>query len=225
MRKWAVVVVALYGISLIVLTMPALIAGFWDPAEGGPTLDDEILKSVYYNWPYWLGVCVFLLSQAALLIIPVRVSLKKPTRTRPVWLPIITSAFLMAILIGSFIMAVSEAVRGKAFADENIWLYISLAVLLATWAIWGFVFYKWSMKLEPGAFVAKVCRWLFTGSVLELLVAVPTHIVVRNRNYCCAGIGTFCGITAGIAVMLLSFGPGVFFLFVERWKRLRPDRS
>jgi hypothetical protein len=63
------------------------------------------------------------------------------------------------------------------------------------------------------------------GSILELLVAVPSHIVVRHRNDCCAPIGTFWGIVTGISIMLLSFGPGVFFLFVERCQRLHPQTA
>jgi hypothetical protein len=51
---------------------------------------------------------------------------------------------------------------------------------------------------------------------------VPTHIVARARDYCCAGFYTFLGIAFGVAVMLFSFGPGVFFLFAARWKRLHP---
>jgi hypothetical protein len=37
-----------------------------------------------------------------------------------------------------------------------------------------------------------------------------------------APAGTFWGIATGISVMLLCFGPGVFFLFVERFERLKP---
>jgi len=33
---------------------------------------------------------------------------------------------------------------------------------------------------------------------------------------------TSVGITTGIALMLLSFGPGVLFLYAERVKRLQP---
>jgi hypothetical protein len=34
-------------------------------------------------------------------------------------------------------------------------------------------------------------------------------------------MGTFWGIVTGISVMLLCFGPGVYFLFVERCRRLQ----
>jgi hypothetical protein len=36
---------------------------------------------------------------------------------------------------------------------------------------------------------------------------------------------TFVGLTMGFSVMLFSFGPGVFFLFVERWRRLHPGQE
>jgi len=33
---------------------------------------------------------------------------------------------------------------------------------------------------------------------------------------------TFWGIATGISIMLLCFGPGIYFLFVERFQRLKP---
>jgi hypothetical protein len=36
---------------------------------------------------------------------------------------------------------------------------------------------------------------------------------------------TFVGLTLGISVMLLSFGPAVFFLYAERWRRLHPETA
>ena len=66
---------------------------------------------------------------------------------------------------------------------------------------------------------------MLRGSILELLIAVPSHIVVRWRGECCAGFFTFFGITMGISVMLLSFGPAVFFLYYARWQKLQPKKS
>ena len=54
-----------------------------------------------------------------------------------------------------------------------------------------------------------------------LLIAVPSHILVRQRNDCCAPFATFWAITVGFSVMLLSFGPGVFFLFAKRIRSLK----
>ena len=90
------------------------------------------------------------------------------------------------------------------------------------WVIWGFVFYRSSKALDPDSLTRHLTRRLLRGSILELLVAVPSHIIVRGRDDCCAPAGSFFGIVTGLTVMLLSFGPGVFFLFVERMARLRP---
>jgi putative redox protein len=222
MKKWAVIVVLLYGLTLLILTLPVLVTSFWDFSKHGSAWSVDELRNMFFNWPYWLGIVIFLLSQAALLIIPVRASLNRPQSKRTVWLPIALSAFMMALLVAGFIMAISETARGKKFTDENIWLWISLGALLVSWFVWAVVFYRWSRKTEPESFLSKICRFLYYGSILELLVAIPTHIVARYRNYCCAGFGTFFGITFGIAIMFLSFGPGVFFLFVKRWKKLHP---
>jgi hypothetical protein len=91
-----------------------------------------------------------------------------------------------------------------------------------TWGAWAIVFFRISRRTDPADMVSRQCRCLLKGSVLELLIAVPTHIVARYRDYCCAGCLTFIGLTMGMSVMLFAYGPAVFFLFVARWKRLHP---
>ena len=104
------------------------------------------------------------------------------------------------------------------------WLGLAGTVVLL-WLVWGLVFYRFARNDDPGALVPRTTRWLLRGSILELLVAVPSHIIVRGRNDCCAPGGTFWGITMGLSVMLMAFGPGVFFLFVERCARLKPGKE
>lgn len=224
MKKWAWVVALLYGFSLVLLTLPVLLSAFWDFEKNLAPWTEPELISLLASWPYWLGIVFFMLSQAALLVIPVAVSSNRPASRRTVWLPIITSALMMSLLAAGLFLAIAETARGKMFTDENIWFLIALGVLILSWLVWGAVFYKWGKRSDPGGLINKLCRILFAGSILELLVAVPTHIVARYRNYCCAGFGTFVGITFGLAVMLMSFGPGVFFLFVKRWKQLHPGK-
>lgn len=57
---------------------------------------------------------------------------------------------------------------------------------------------------------------MLRGSVLEVLVAIPTHIVTRRKHDCCAPTYSLMGIAAGLAVACLSYGPGLYFLFAKR---------
>jgi hypothetical protein len=56
--------------------------------------------------------------------------------------------------------------------------------------------------------------------VLELLVAVPTHIVVRRRSDCCAGFATGLGICIGVVIMFVAFGPSILLLYYRRRKQI-----
>jgi len=94
--------------------------------------------------------------------------------------------------------------------------------LLIFWLAWSIAFRRATQSDEPDALLKRATRWLLRGSILELLVAVPSHVIVRRRDDCCAPFGTFWGIATGISVMLLCFGPGVYFLFVERCRKLKP---
>ena len=100
-----------------------------------------------------------------------------------------------------------------------------ILTVLIFWLIWAVVFWRFAKSDDPGSLLKRLTRWLLRGSILELLVAVPSHVIVRRRDDCCAPAGTFWGIATGISVMLLCFGPGVFFLFVERFERLKPKST
>ena len=91
------------------------------------------------------------------------------------------------------------------------------------WLIWGLVFRRYAAADDEETILNRSLRWLMRGSILELLIAVPSHVIVRRRDDCCAPLGTFWGIATGISVMLLCFGPGVFFLFVKRMRQLKPQ--
>ena len=122
---------------------------------------------------------------------------------------------MMGMLACGFVISIGEILTHNPL-DEFVY-YMALMEMLLVWILWALIFFRWSRNTEPAAFIDKQCRFLFAGSVLELLVAVPTHIIARGRDYCCAGFSTFLGLTLGLAVMLFSFGPGVLFLYIQRW--------
>ena len=111
-------------------------------------------------------------------------------------------------------------------APVNLDFVVGIVTIVTTlWLTWAMVFFLFARGDDPNRLVNRTTRWLLRGSILELLVAVPSHIIVRNRHDCCAPLGTFWGITTGLSIMLLCFGPGVFFLFCEKFGRLRPKEG
>ena len=97
-----------------------------------------------------------------------------------------------------------------------------VALFWLFWLVWGLIFHHFAKSDEAETLVQRTTRWLLRGSILELLVAVPSHIVTRQREDCCAPMLSFWGIVTGISVMLMSFGPGVLFLFARRMRRKQP---
>ena len=199
-------VYAVAGAYLLVLgavaLFPALLALLGDDAGVYPPLVATVVAMV--------------LCEAALLFVPVRVASRRPVTRRSLWIPLLGSGALAGFLGMGVVLALSEYWNFPEGSQLAVW-----AIPAAVWGAWTLVFWHVSQHTSAESVAAKLHRWLVAGSVLELLVAVPTHVVVRRRGECCAGISTAMGICLGIAVMLLAFGPSVGFLYYRRWKQVR----
>lgn len=217
MKRWAVVVAVLYLMILAVLTAPALLIAFpWE--KMGP----DALLSTYAGWGYWVFIVVLALAQFALLAVPVRLAERRPVSRGSLWPTVIAGGLAAGLLALGAVLSILAFLfqDDPPGGDDAIW--ISLGLGAASWALWAAVFHRKSKTLGPDQLGKVQSRTLIRGSVLELLIAVPTHIVARHRDNCCADMATFFGIAFGVAVMLFAYGPAVFYLFVERWRRLHP---
>src|SRR5436190_16525279 len=177
----------------VVLTVPAILLAFTTRVH----LQEAM--SVCRMWQYWLWPAVMVIAQVAFLTVPVRVASRRPVTQRALW-PTLLTGGLMAALLGfgaswSLIeFAVHEHIKG--------WMtWSALALAAVMWCVWTTFFYRLSRNASATDLISKQCRWLLKGSILELLIAVPTHIVARYRDYCCAGFMTFVGLTLGFSVM------------------------
>lgn len=212
---WGIVVSALYVALFIVITLPVLLACFAsDFTKDGIKLPWD----VYAQGLYWALLGIIALSQYLFLRVPVRLTVGRPVSRASIWLPVIVSGFWLGCLVVGCGAAIVELFK----IENGNWPREVMGIGIISWIVWAVVFFRISRIKEPMDVVTQQSRWLLRGSILELLVAVPSHIVARGRADCCAGIFTFFGITMGLSVMLLSFGPAVFLLYYARWKRLQP---
>jgi hypothetical protein len=245
MKRWAILTVVLYALALLLLTVPVILIAFGNWGVHNDNLTFKNLLQIYAAWQYWLWLGVLVGGQILLLLVPINLAERRLPARRKLKVPIIAGAFFLANLFAAGVFSVlcaifkDDALKLFSFADwllghrvanqpgtvdtstGGAWVTIILLIGFC-WLVWGFIFNRFAKSDEPDSLLKRVTRWLLRGSILELLIAVPSHVIVRRRDDCCAPLGTFWGIATGISVMLLCFGPGVFFLFVERFGRLKP---
>ena len=121
---------------------------------------------------------------------------------------VIAVALAVGLLSGALIGSLFAAVWG----DDSLNYGVAAGVL--SWGVWGLVFYLYRTRVSER--LDRILAWLIKGSVLELLIVVPCHIIVRQREDCSAPGATGLGIATGIAVMLMAFGPGILLLYQKR---------
>ena len=59
-----------------------------------------------------------------------------------------------------------------------------ILTVVVFWSIWAVIFHRFAKTDEPDALLKRATRWLLRGSILELLIAVPSHVIVRRRDNC-----------------------------------------
>ena len=242
MKRWAILTVFLYALALLLLTVPVVLVAFGGWGLKSDSVDIQKALAVYAEWGYWLWLAVLVAGQFLLLLLPIHLVERRLPARRPLKIPVLVTAFFLANLVFAGMVSILCAVfKDEAFeyfdltllfnlgADQNARhhsgygvLFTMLITVLIFWLVWAFIFRRATKTDEPDALLKRATRWLLRGSILELIIAVPSHVIVRRRDDCCAPAGTFWGIATGISVMLLCFGPGVFYLFVERMEKMRP---
>ena len=232
MRRWGIVITTLYA---------AVVAGFLAPFivwQWG----EEISWTEAYQFAFSLSdqegmlvltapwVVLLVGGHAALLFLSVDTSHRRLKPRRHVAYSAATVGVAFALLTFSAASSLLVAFLGDdglAFTwgtDDGDSLFSLLFPWwwLGLWVMWGSIFYTY-YRGAP-ARVERAVSWLLRSSVLELLIVVPAHVVVRRREDCSAPLATGFGIATGIAIMLMCFGPGILSLYKKRIEAYRPKK-
>ncbi|MCI0499924.1 MAG: hypothetical protein L0Y36_09645 [Planctomycetales bacterium] len=236
--KWPFVTIFLYGVLFVLFLIPVLFMVFCAmgrPDTGLSNVDLSNWTDFYGTlftapgaevWLIWLIIAALLIVQASLLIIPVRITHGRPKPRRGIWWTATMAGLLYTALLFFAGLSILAAGWGDSFLDDHLpraMFWILVYILPVNWAAWLVAFGLFSRSMEPDSFIRRLMQWLIRGSILELLVAVPSHIIVRHRDVCCAHGVTAAGISAGLAVMFFAFGPGLYFLYADRIRRRKPN--
>ena len=197
MKRWAVLTVFLYALALLLLTAPVILVAFGNWGQTGEYVTLNNVVKIFSHWGYWLWIAVFVAGQILLLLVPIDISERRLPSRRKLKVPVIVTAFFLANLcfatlltmlclyfkedgtnfFGYFLPFKPNQVSPSDFSTE----FGAVLVGLAFWIIWAVIFRDFARLDDRDALLKRVVRWLLRGSILELLVAVPSHIIVRRR--------------------------------------------
>lgn len=214
MRNWGMVITSFYALIVVGLLVPAMAL----LADESPDLKD--LAESYTHWALWLWVGMLVGGEALLLFLSVDTSRKRLKPRQHILVSISTAAVLFALLTFAALISLEVAVFGSRIPESLQVFRVpdSTAKIFAWWAglwlFWAILFYLY-LRDSP-RLITRLVSWLLAGSVLELLIAIPCHLIVRQRNECTEPAVTSFGVVTGIAIMLLSFGPSVLLLYRKR---------
>jgi hypothetical protein len=183
-KRWAVLTMILYAIVWMLLLVPIWNAAFngWGPASNDAR---EVIRSGLLNFEL-IWAAVFIAGQALLLLEPVKRAESRPQVRRSLKLPVIVAGFFLANLTVtgflSFLFAVTTEERASTLLEslDSSGIGGLIVISIASWAIWSLLFYNFAKHDASDSLINRTTRWLLRGSILELLIAIPSHVIVRR---------------------------------------------
>jgi hypothetical protein len=221
MRNWGTIVTGFY--ILIVAGLSPVFGLFALNIGDRPLFEHLDWYLDPANWRYWSGVALLGGGPLVLFVVGVDTSRRRLKPRRHILVSAAAAGLALTLLvvavIANVIMAIPRDVRSVIEVSDGDTLgWIILAACLGCWLLWALVLWRMGERLLDPA--TRVYRLLVAGSVLELLIALPSHVIVRQRNECSAPEVTSLGVATGLAILMMSLGPGALFLYRARMRRL-----
>jgi hypothetical protein len=149
------------------------------------------------------------------------IQLCRPIRRRRLALPVIAAAFMLTVLAAGLGLALLELF--KFDNDINAWAFWGLFAF--SWLFWGVLLFAYAKQWQRFSVLSRLSRFIFVGSLAELLGTIPSHLIIIRRPGCLVGLTSMLGIIAGIGVMIFSFGPMIVVLFLRPLYRAEKERE
>ena len=193
MRTLRWILLALYLALIAALSVLGLQSG-----------DEEVVR----HWAILLGI--MLISQALFIFGAGTTNLCRPIRKTRLWMPVLVAAVMASVLVSGLTFALFQLAIVRDGGGVGLAFALS-SVLYGNWIIWAPLLWAYTRRKQRRDVLTLLVRWLFVGSLAELLVCVPAHLVTSRL----VGTWTMIGIWAGILVMVFSFGPSLVLLFLR----------
>jgi hypothetical protein len=143
--------------------------------------------------------------------------LVEPVKPARQILPFLVFAAMTFLMLFGFGLAALEFiepyVRNRPGYDGIA--FLTCIGLLGLWIFWLVVVIFTSIQSPRVHFFRRFAAHLLAGSLFQLLLTVPAHMVVSRRPGCFVGLGTMMGIFGGVLVLIFSGGPAVVWVMMH----------
>ncbi len=141
--------------------------------------------------------------------------IKTKKTARPMKKAAIAAAFAIALLTAGLVYAITDLFSVEIPESPfNILGYLLVSIPLISWLIWSIIFCIYFRKTDYNTWASRIIKALIAGSILELLVSIPIFVTREDDCYCARG--SYASIVFSATVLLWSFGPAVFLLFLKQ---------
>lgn len=131
--------------------------------------------------------------------VPVRVS---------VTIAALGAALLASALLGG-IASLIVLVTGKGY-DLTFFLMFGGGIL--AWAVFTPLLLAFCRRRRAESALARIAAKLFLGTIIEAAAIIPLDVMMRRKDSCYCGVGTFWSLTFCWGVGALALGPVVFLM-------------
>lgn len=241
MRTWGTIITAFYSVTLVFFLTPTIFYFLFDI----PYLHYFRINYLHYLItcvPEYLGIslvavgvwgwiAILVGGQALLLFLSTGSSWRRNKPRQHILLTSMVAGMLIGLLVYFFLISLGSLdifIIKLEDEDINIMLFLSMIMpveLLDSFSIvvwwlgfgllWSTIFYSYNHTSE--VIVSRAIFWLRAASIIVLPVTVLAYTFFHRDDLFYFEISFIIwGIVTGIAVMLLSFGPGVLALYKKR---------
>ena len=217
-RILALSVLLAFAFNFVMMVVVALVGWSAETLTLKDLLGMGVLEAKGSDWFWILPLWGFALLQSCLLLLPLPVASSTGVKA-PLGPRVIAAAFLGGMFIAIPFLAsvdlyyLSAKADPKGF-DSAPYIIGALAVWVLSWLIWTPILLHRSRGQADAVerFVGKN----IAGSAVGLALCLPWYFVLRRKQSCFCGLGTFWALVLGLWSLLVIGGPLLFVLARDR---------
>jgi ribosomal protein S27AE len=172
-----------------------------------------------FGWLAPFGVTAVILALQALFLMPIRRPAIAARGGWPIILSLAIGGLLIALLAVAFTLGLGHVLAAYELVGDDHAGAIVLGVLAASWLVSTVLLIAFCRRGRREQILQRVAAGVFLGTIIEAAAIIPMDALLRRREDCICGTGTFIGLAICGSVGVFVFGPAVFLPLVLRHRK------